>query len=127
MRLATFNVENLFARAKALGAASVGDDNPVLRAFERFNTVSGKLSYEPADRAAMLEDLETLDILERTRSGALRMTRRPFEAWALLRENRGDFLRQPRSGDVTSLLEVATTGSAGWSSSPSPSMRSPCI
>lgn len=105
MRLATFNVENLFARAKALGATSVGEDNPVLRAFHRFNTVSGKLRYDPANRAAMLEDLETLDILERTGSGALRMTRRPFEAWALLRENRGDFLRQARSGDVTIVAE----------------------
>lgn len=98
MRLATFNVENLFARAKALGATSLGESNPVLAAFERFNTVSAKLAYEPADNAAMLEDLQTLEILRRSAAGNLRMNTQPFSAWALLRKNRGDFISQPPLG-----------------------------
>ena len=100
MRLATFNVENLFARAKALRATSLGEANPVLAAFERFNTVSARVTYEPADQAAMLKDLETLEILRRSAAGNLRMNTQPFSAWALLRENRGDFIKQPRSGSV---------------------------
>ncbi len=69
MRLATFNVENLFARAKVLRATSLGEANPVLAAFERFNTVSAKVAYEPADQTAMLEDLQILDIRSAAQQG----------------------------------------------------------
>ena len=110
MRLASFNVENLFARAKALNATSLGQANPVLEAFTRFNSVSAKVLYEPADKATMLEDLVTLQILVPTAAGTLRMNKRPFEAWALLRENRGDFMRQPRAGDV----EIVAAGRNDW-------------
>src|SRR5688572_4267636 len=51
---------NLFARAKALRATSLGEANPVLEAFQRFTTVSSRFLYDPADKSAMLADLETL-------------------------------------------------------------------
>lgn len=107
---ATFNVENLFARARALRATSVGEANPVLSAFKRFNTVSSKFLYESADKTTMLDDLETLEILVRTASGNRRLNPQPFSAWALLRENRGDFINQPRSGEV----EIVAEGRNGW-------------
>jgi endonuclease/exonuclease/phosphatase family metal-dependent hydrolase len=110
MRLASFNVENLFSRAKALRASSPGQPNPVLAAFDQFNTISNKLLYEPADRAAMLTDLETLGVLVRTPAGNLRTARDPFAAWALLRENRGDFIKQPRQGDV----QIVADGRNAW-------------
>ena len=110
VRLATFNVENLFARAKALRATSLGVANPVLEAFHRFGTVSSQFLYEPADKAAMVEDLVTLEILERTAPGILRLNQEPFSAWALLRENRGDFLSQPQSGDV----KIVAEGRSAW-------------
>ena len=110
MRLATFNVENLFARSKALRATSLGEVNPVLAAFERFNSVSAKLAYGSADTAAMLEDLRTLEILKLSAAGNLRLNTQPFSAWALLRENRGDFLKQPQSGSV----EIIAAGRNDW-------------
>jgi endonuclease/exonuclease/phosphatase family metal-dependent hydrolase len=110
MRLASFNVENLFDRAKALRAASMGERNPVLEAFSRFNTVSNKVLYEPADKVAMLTDLETLGVLHRSAAGNLRLTTHPFSEWALLRENRGDFIKQPRSGSA----EVIANGRNAW-------------
>ena len=82
----------------------------MLSAFERFNTVSAKFSYQPADKAGMLSDLETLEVLVRTGAGNLRMNPRPFEAWALLRENRGDFITQPHSGDV----RIEAAGRNDW-------------
>lgn len=82
----------------------------MLSAFERFNTVSSKFLYESADKAAMLADLETLEILVRTASGNRRLNPQPFSAWALLRENRGDFLKQPRSGEV----EIVAEGRSAW-------------
>jgi len=72
--LATFNDENLHARAKALRATSLGEVNPVLAAFERFNSLSAKLAYDAADTATMLEDLRTLDILKLSAAGNLRMS-----------------------------------------------------
>ena len=110
MRLATFNVENLFARAKAFTASSAGQPNAVLEAFEHFETVSSKLQYEPADKTEMLAHLETLEILKRSSAGNLRFNTRPFDAWALLRENRGDFIKQPRSGSV----EIVADGRNAW-------------
>lgn len=57
MRLATFNVENLFARAKALAVSSAAEDNPLLTAYERFDRVSSKPQYDETDKAQMLADL----------------------------------------------------------------------
>jgi endonuclease/exonuclease/phosphatase family metal-dependent hydrolase len=110
LRLATFNVENLFERAKALNTTTWAQGEPVLQAFERFNTLANNAVYSDADKQAMLEALETLQVLQRTPAGALRFNRDPFSAWALLRENRGDFIKQPRSGDV----HIAASGRGDW-------------
>ena len=92
LRLATFNVENLFERAKALNTTTWAQGEPVLQAFERFNVLASNGVYADADKQAMLDALETLQVLQRTSTGALRFNRDPFSAWALLRENRGDFI-----------------------------------
>ena len=120
LRLATFNVENLFDRAKALNTTTWEEGRPVLAAFDRFNTLANQAVYSEADKQAMLEALETLQVLQRTSAGSLRFNRNPFNAWALLRENRGDFIKQPRSGTCRSWRPVAVTGSGGPSSSPRP-------
>lgn len=95
IRLGTFNVENLFARARALATESWDEGRPALAAFEAFNRVAAKPRYSAQDKADLLAALETLRILVRTPDG-LRPNRRPFDdAWAVLRENRGDFLVAP--------------------------------
>ena len=100
VRLATFNVENLFARAKAMNTATWQQGEPALAAFQDFITVSAKAKYTDQDKQAMLAALETLQILVRTPEGALRRNPDQFSAWALLRENRGDFLVAPDNGDA---------------------------
>jgi hypothetical protein len=80
LRLATFNVENLFERAKALNTATWAEGEPVLQAFERFNVLANNTVYADADKQAMLEALETLQVLQRTSAGALRFNRDPFSA-----------------------------------------------
>ncbi|WP_309114288.1 endonuclease/exonuclease/phosphatase family protein [Saccharothrix sp.] len=106
LRLATFNVENLFERAKAL-SGTAAEAGPVLAAYSRFNTVSAEPVYTETDKQEMLAALETLRVLVRT--DRLVLNPRPFEAWALLRENRGDFLKQS-SGDVA----IVATGRGDW-------------
>ncbi|MBE8519384.1 endonuclease/exonuclease/phosphatase family protein [Amycolatopsis sp. H6(2020)] len=110
LRLATFNVENLFARAKALNTVTFAGGEPVLSAFSVFNKIAGKAGYDDDDKAVMLEALEVMEILVRTRDGRLVLNPKPFEAWALLRENRGDFLKQRRNADV----EIVAKGRDSW-------------
>jgi endonuclease/exonuclease/phosphatase family metal-dependent hydrolase len=113
LTLASFNVENLFARAKALDTADRGVGEPVVAAFATFNTVAAEEEYTDDDKATLLSSLETLGILVRTPAGELRPNPDPFSAWALLRENRGDFLVAPRNGDPR--IEAGGRGEwIGW-------------
>jgi endonuclease/exonuclease/phosphatase family metal-dependent hydrolase len=110
MRLATFNVENLFARAKALDSSDWERGEPVVAAFATFNTVAAHAEYTDEDKATLLAALETLGILERAPDARLRLNRDPSSAWALLRENRGDFLVAPTNGDA----RIEADGRAAW-------------
>ena len=100
MRLASFNVENLFARAKVLNTATWDEGRPQLAAFERFNRTAQRRFYRKVDKQQMLRDLETLDVITRASSDG-RLIRQPNigAQMAILRENRGDFM-----------IERATTG-----------------
>ncbi len=107
-RLATFNVENLFARAKALGSDPGG--RSALAAFETFHRVAAKPAYSEGDKTTMLAALETLRVLVRTTEG-LRLNRRQFDdAWAVLRENRGDFLSAPPKKEP----RIVANGRGDW-------------
>jgi len=68
MRLATYNVENLFNRAKAMALDSWSEGKPVLDRFARLNTLLGEHVYT----AAMKEQIRKLLIelgLERSDTG----------------------------------------------------------
>src|SRR5687767_7690175 len=100
MRIASFNVENLFARAKALNTSKWAEGEPALKAFERFNALAGKVQYTAADKEAMLDALATLRVLRKTPGGTLRLEKNIDRPLAVLRENRGDFLKEPKTGSV---------------------------
>jgi endonuclease/exonuclease/phosphatase family metal-dependent hydrolase len=110
MRLASFNVENLFARAKALDTATWAEGEPALNAYDSFNTIAAKPEYSEQDKSDMLAALLTLDVLVATPAGT-RLNPTPFDAWALLRENRGDFLVAPDNAEP----RIKATGRADWS------------
>lgn len=110
MRLASFNVENLFARIRALDTATWGQGEPALKAYDVFNTIAAKPEYSEQDKSDMLAALLTLDILVNTAAG-VRVNLNPFQAWALLRENRGDFLVAP----ADAAPRITATGRADWS------------
>jgi endonuclease/exonuclease/phosphatase family metal-dependent hydrolase len=110
IRLATFNVENLFARAKALDTADWTAGEAPLAAFETFNRTAQKAVYNDADKQAMLDALETLRYLVQTPAGR-RLNPDPLAtAWALLRENRGDFLVAPANQEP----RIVASGRSAW-------------
>jgi hypothetical protein len=66
VRLATFNVENLFSRAKALDTADWAAGEAPLAAFDTFNRTASRPVYSDVDKQTMLQALETLQYLIRT-------------------------------------------------------------
>ena len=111
MRLASFNVENLFARAKALNTTTWEEGRPQLAAFERFNRTAQRRFYRKVDKQLMLRDLETLAVITRASSDG-RLIRQPNTSaqLAILRENRGDFMIERRATGI----EIVATGRADW-------------
>jgi endonuclease/exonuclease/phosphatase family metal-dependent hydrolase len=98
MRLAIYNVENLFARAKALNQDSWAEGRPVLERFGRLSALLGEVIYPAAAKAEMVELLKALG-LERTDEG-------PF---VRLRRNRGALVKRGAAG-----LEIVASGRADW-------------
>ncbi|HTE14931.1 MAG TPA: endonuclease/exonuclease/phosphatase family protein, partial [Burkholderiales bacterium] len=99
MRLASFNVENMFDRAKALNGTTWADGKPALEAHQKLNALINKRSYSATDKTRMLALLKTHGLLK-TDDGPL----------LILRKLRGKFLNRPRNGPVT----VAAAGRSNW-------------
>jgi endonuclease/exonuclease/phosphatase family metal-dependent hydrolase len=99
MRLAVYNVENLFDRAKAMNFASWEEGRPVLEAFAALNGLLGQITYSSADKDRMAELMALLG-LENSDTG-------PF---VILRRNRGGLLKRPKTGGVT----ITADGRSDW-------------
>lgn len=99
MRLASFNVENLFDRAKAMSLPTWTDGKPVLEQFAALNALLGEMQYTPPMRTRMVELMIALG-LEKSDVGP----------YVILRRNKGNFLKRPRVGGI----EIVATGRADW-------------
>lgn len=110
--VATFNVENLFARPKAFDTQDWSLGEPILAAYEEFTDLSAEETYSAADRRRMRELLEVLGVYYRNTHGALRRRLSPDPPWAWLRKNRGTFDREP--ADPTQDVEIVAKGRAEW-------------
>jgi endonuclease/exonuclease/phosphatase family metal-dependent hydrolase len=110
MRIAAFNVENLFERARALNLDEwVDEPDPdpsrwaagrkTLEAHAKLNTLLHQRSYGTDDKAAIVELLKLLG-LERSDESRL----------VLLRRNRGALLRRPKGGGI----EIVANGRDDW-------------
>ena len=99
MRIASFNVQNLFDRAKAMNMGTWTAGRPILEAYTAVNTLFQADVYDAATKRRILGRLEQL--------GLLRSDRATF---AILRVVRGRLLRRHRDGSV----EVVADGRASW-------------
>jgi len=98
VRLASFNVENLFARAKVLDLPEK-EAGPLLKAYSALSTLLAGTTYSAADKTKILAHLGVLGLVVGDQG-----------PYARLRVSRGQLLRRPRSGDVV----VVADGRGDW-------------
>jgi len=99
MKIAAFNVENLFDRAKAFNEEDNEITQSVIRAVGELNCLFEADVYSDADKQRMLELVDALE-LNRYNEGPL----------ALIRKIRGKIIKRPRSGGI----EVVAEGRDSW-------------
>ncbi len=99
VRIASFNLQNLFDRARALSLRSWTAGRPVLEAYAEINELFQRESYTEATKRRILALLEELGLV-----------RSDSAEFAVLRVVRGRLLRRPQNGPV----EVVASGRADW-------------
>lgn len=99
MKIAAFNVENLFDRIKAFSAENPDTHKDVLEAFSELNKTFEKPLYTEDDKKTILKLMKTLGILKRDEGSFI---------W--LRKIRGKLVTRPRNKPV----RVVANGRADW-------------
>jgi endonuclease/exonuclease/phosphatase family metal-dependent hydrolase len=100
MRIASFNVENLFERAKAFNLEDKEAARVILEQYARLNDLFNEPNYSDASKGEMVDLLTKLGLADRDDGGE----------FALLRQNRGRLLRRPLGGGT----EIIAKGRADW-------------
>jgi endonuclease/exonuclease/phosphatase family metal-dependent hydrolase len=109
--VASYNVENLFARPKAFDTSDRSVGEPILAAYHEFNSPAAAEVYTDADRARMRALLVKLDVYTE-KEGVVRRNQTRDPKWAWLRKNRGTFDREPK--DTTKSVEIIAGGRGDW-------------
>jgi endonuclease/exonuclease/phosphatase family metal-dependent hydrolase len=100
MKLASYNVENLFMRARALnGSGFSAEGRKILKAQADINSILGKDNYTATDKKKIIELLDTLGLKKSDES-----------KFAILRQNRGHLVKRPTSGPI----QVVANGRSDW-------------
>jgi len=112
IKIASFNVENLFARPKAFNTTDLDVTAPILEAYKEVNELFKKPEYTAADKIRMRDLLVILDIYRKDAQGVIRRTDSLSPKWAWLRANRGKFDVEPQ--DETKNVEIVANGRGAW-------------
>jgi len=112
IRIASYNVQNLFARPKAFDPSDWAIGAPILAAFREANALLGNVTYSATDKQRIRDLFVTLDLYRINQHGAARRVRSSNPRWAWFRKNRGSFDRQPR--DATQSVEITANGRDDW-------------
>lgn len=99
MKLASYNLENLFLRARAMNGEAYTDGKKALEAHAALGAILAKSKYTGADKAKIIRLLTELK-LDKSDDGG---------PYAILRQNRGHLVHRARSG-----IEVVAEGRADW-------------
>lgn len=98
MKIAAFNVENLFDRPKAFNLSDHEEGSKIAEAVAAFNRLINKDSYSNADKRRMLELIDMLELTKRS------------PRYAIFRKIRGQLWKQPKAGP----MEIVADGRADW-------------
>lgn len=101
MRLASYNVENLFDRAAAMNQETWSDGKVVLDRFAKLNALLGEVTYTAPRKAKIAQLLTDLGLDKKDET--------PF---VILRHNRGKLIKRGNAG-----LQVVASGRADWAGS----------
>jgi endonuclease/exonuclease/phosphatase family metal-dependent hydrolase len=112
IRIASFNVENLFERPKAFGSTDMSVAEPILAAHKEVNELIKKPVYTDEEKTRIRELLVLLDIYYINVHNAVRRRDSLNPQWAWLRKNRGDFDREPQ--DPAKDVEIIAAGRGDW-------------
>lgn len=102
MRLATFNVENLFDRPKIMNLPKWSDGANVLKDYARLNDLIGEDVYSAADKNELLRIM--------AKYPGLGSPQKKDSQYIQLRDIRGDFLKKPQGKPV----EIVANGRGDW-------------
>jgi endonuclease/exonuclease/phosphatase family metal-dependent hydrolase len=100
MRIASYNVENLFERALALSADAAAAADTTLAEQAECNELLRKAAYSDADKVRIVELLIALGLGDSDDGAEL----------VFLRQNRGRLLRRPAGGGI----EIVADGRGDW-------------
>src|SRR2546425_10666511 len=99
MRIASFNVENLFRRARVMNQETWSEGKDTLTEYSRLNTILQKPVYTPADKNKILASIDKLGLNKQDES-----------KFVILRQNHGHLLKRPKSAPT----EVVAEGRGDW-------------
>lgn len=99
IRIASFNVENLFDRPKIMNESTLAQPNELLDAYAILNALIQEPVYTPAIKQAILGELTKLGLLKSDTA-----------EFAMLRQNRGRLLKR----STTAGVEVVAEGRSDW-------------
>jgi endonuclease/exonuclease/phosphatase family metal-dependent hydrolase len=100
MKLATYNVENLFQRAHALNLGTWNDGKDILEKFTELNDVFNRANYTAADKARIVQLITDLGLAQKDDGSD----------FVLLRQNKGKLLVRHNTG----VIEVVAGGRSDW-------------
>ena len=86
MKIAAFNVENLFSRAVAMDLATWDQGRPILEEHAKVNALLNRQTYTANDKKEIVKSL-----------GKLGLARSDEGKFAILRQNRGRLLTRPKN------------------------------
>ena len=98
IRIASYNVENLFERPAVMNLPNWSDGKPILDNFAKLNALLQQTAYSAADKKQIVVLLK-----------ALGLGKSDENKFVILRQNRGHLLKRPKSGPV-----VVANGRGDW-------------
>jgi endonuclease/exonuclease/phosphatase family metal-dependent hydrolase len=111
MKIASFNVENMFRRAVVLNQVNWKDGKPILEAYSALTEILEQPVYSDADKRNILGLLEKLGLLSfEQKAGVKKAKFAEDNKWVWLRRSRGRLVSVHRDGSI----EIVAGGRGDW-------------